>query len=150
MPDLSSTVQQIAVASLPAILSLIAGWNVFYGEFRALSERVDYVADRSTQYHHNVREAINEHSGEAAHGTVREDLGKHDLRLTALEHRANKIDLFAQDERYTEADAKRDFEHIMVVVNEQRATIRDLRLRIRILEQDVKNADKVKFIPNAE
>ena len=147
----SGILQQIAIASIPTIAGLLTAWVIFFARVEALSVKLDSVSDRSTRYHNNVREAILNHGNVAAHGTVREDLGKLDLRVKGLEHRAEMLESIAKEgERWTEDDAKRDFDHLMVMINEQRLIIRELRTRIRVLEQEKVSNSTVKLIPNQE
>ena len=128
--------QQLAIATLPALFSLITGFIVFYGEFRALSERLESIGTRSREYHHVVREGLLEHSEAAAHGTVREDLARLDLRADAHDHRIDGLEDHAKKgERYTEEDARRDLDLIMGLLGDIRREIHELSSRVRELEQ---------------
>ncbi len=138
MATQNAMLQQILVSSTPALFALITGWVVFYGEFRALSERLEAIGNRSQQYHEVVRSGILEHSGKAAHGTVREDLARLDLRAKSLEHRVETLEVHASlGERYTEEDAKRDLDVVMGLLNEIKSDIRELGARVRGLEQAI-------------
>ena len=107
----------------------------------SLMDGYSTIGERSQRDHDTVRKSILDHAGEAAHGTVREDLAKLDLRAQSIEHRLGTLEGHAnKGERYTEDDAKRDLDLVMDILRQIRTDVRDLSARVRTLEQSINAA----------
>ncbi len=129
------------LALIPVSITVLGGLFVIYGDYQRQGEEIRHLNNDMRQEFLDVEYRIAEHLGQAAHGTVREDLarlftlmGSKEARLTTLERHAG------EGRRYTEEDAKDDRQTYLELIDGLQAA------DDRCLEKQIELADQLRAI----
>ena len=140
---------QIAAWMVPTFITVLGAVVVLYGNLRQMESELQHLRTLAREEAIEHSRQLKEHGGQAAHGTVREDLATHDAQIAALQLRLKTVENHAErGERWTEDDEKqanmflyqqfnefiRDLTRLDKIVETMNTDMRNLRNRIRVLE----------------
>ena len=131
---------QIAIGLVPLFIALVTGIFLILGNVKELQVEVAHLKADFRKSALDLHQDLITHSSRAAHGTVREDLAKHEIQIKALHPRLHSLERHAaQGERYTENDAREDRlkwrQQFETVLEEHK----NFRVKLRRIEEKVFN-----------